>query len=156
MKLYSPAFKDCEVMPVKYTCEGENISPPLRWKDLPKGTKTLALVVEDPDAPDPKAPKTTWDHWVVYNVPSDINELREDYGDLPVGSHQGINSWKKIGYGGPCPPIGKHRYIFKMYALDDYLEDLGKPSKLRLLKAIEGHVLAQAQLTGLYEKKAAA
>ena len=151
-QLYSPAFKNRENIPSKYTCQGENVSPPLTWKGLPEKTQSLALVVEDPDAPDPANPKRVWDHWVLYNVPPEFKGFKEDYGDLPAGSLQGINSWDKIGYGGPCPPKGKHRYFFKLYALDTFLENLGKPTKKRLLEAMQGDVLGEAQLIGLYEQ----
>lgn len=151
-ELFSPAFANRSEIPPKYTCQGENVSPPLKWSQPPAGVKSYALIVEDPDAPDPEAPKTVWDHWVLYNIPAQRRELEEDYGDLPKGSLQGLNSWDKIGYGGPCPPIGQHRYIFKLYALDTFLENLGKPGKKKLLKSMEGHILGEAKLTGLYHK----
>lgn len=153
-ELFSPAFENNKTIPPKYTCQGENISPPLKWKDTPQDAKSFALIVEDPDAPDPAAPKRTWDHWVLYNVPPERGELEEDYAVAPMGSLQGLNSWDKIGYGGPCPPKGEHRYIFRLYALDSVLDNLGKPSKRRLLQAMKGHILAEAKLTGLFQKSA--
>lgn len=155
-KLFSPVFKNQSNMPVKYTCEGENISPPLKWTGLPQGTKSLALVVEDPDAPDPIAPKRVWNHWIIYNIPPELSGVEEDYADLPLQSLQGLNSWDKIGYGGPCPPVGRHRYFFKLYALDKVLDNLQKPGKIKLEKTMQGHVLGVATLIGLYQKQKAA
>ena len=149
--LSSPAFNNYGVMPKKYTCEGKNVSPPLKWKGAPKGTMSFALTVEDPDAPDPKHPKTVWDHWVIYNIPGDKEVWAEDYGDLPVGSCHGLNSWKKIGYSGPCPPTGRHWYIFTLYALGQYFENSGKPTKTKLLAQIEPYLLASAKLMCTYE-----
>ncbi|MBC76590.1 MAG: YbhB/YbcL family Raf kinase inhibitor-like protein [Halobacteriovoraceae bacterium] len=116
-KIYSPAFKNNGLIPKKYTCEGANVSPPLKWRGVPKGAVSFALVVEDPDGLDPKAPKMAWDHWVLYNILGDKRELKEDYGDLPFDSCQGINSWQKIGDGGPCRPAGRHRYVCKFLPL---------------------------------------
>jgi Raf kinase inhibitor-like YbhB/YbcL family protein len=151
MKIESSAFQSQGEIPRKYTCEGEDVSPPLGWSELPAETKTLALIVDDPDAPDPKAPKTTWVHWVVFNIPAIAPGLPEA-AELPAGAADGINDWKRTGYGGPCPPIGRHRYFFKLYALDTALE-LTRPSKAQLEQAIEGHVLAQAELVGTYQKQ---
>ena len=151
MKLTSPSFGPDEPIPGAYTCEGADRSPPLAWQGAPEGTKTFALIVDDPDAPDPKAPKTTWVHWVVYNLPVTATGLPEG-GQLPLGSHQGLNDWKRAGYGGPCPPIGRHRYFFKLYALDTTLPDLGRPTKAALERAMDGHVLAKAELIGRYQK----
>ncbi|RME19279.1 MAG: YbhB/YbcL family Raf kinase inhibitor-like protein [Deltaproteobacteria bacterium] len=155
MVLSSPAFKNKGNIPPKHTCQGENVSPPLEWRNLPEGTKSLVLIVDDPDAPDPKAPKMVWDHWVVYDIPATSKGLAEGAASkgLPKGARHGLNSWKKAGYGGPCPPIGTHRYFHKLYALDVVLGDLGKPTKKKLLEAIEGHVLGKAELVGLYKKK---
>lgn len=113
-------------------------------------TKSVALIVDDPDAPDPKM---TWVHWVLYNIPPSPDGLQEDVKKLPNGTKVGLNDWKRTGYGGPCPPIGRHRYFHKLYALDNMLPDLGKPTKAQLEKAMEGHVLAKAELIGTYQKK---
>ena len=118
-------------MPKRYTCEGPDVSPPLAWSGVPEGTKSLVLVVDDPDAPDPKAPRMTWVHWVLYNLPPTASALPEGVAAeaLPVGTEQGLNDWKRPGYGGPCPPIGRHRYFHKLYALDTVLTGLGSPTK---------------------------
>ena len=152
LTLTSPAFSDNSPIPAIHTCDGQDISPPLAWTNLPPGTKSLALIVDDPDAPDPKAPKMTWVHWVLYNVPSHTTGLQENSisRNLPSGTKEGINDWKRTGYGGPCPPIGRHRYFFKLYALDLLLADLDRPSKSQLLKAMQGHILEEAQLIGTY------
>lgn len=153
----SPSFTPAGEIPSKHTCEGANTSPALAWKDVPAGTKSLALVVDDPDAPDPKAPKMTWVHWVLYNLPPGAHGLAEGIAgkDLPAGTQEGTSDYKRGAWGGPCPPIGRHRYFFKLYALDTLLPDLKSPNKVRLLKAMEGHILAQAELMGTYEKKGA-
>jgi Raf kinase inhibitor-like YbhB/YbcL family protein len=152
--LRSPAFTNNGEIPKQYTCEGTDISPPLQWSGAPQGTKSFALIIDDPDAPDPRAPKMTWVHWVVYNVPADTDDLPENAasGGLPAGAKQGLNDWKRAGYGGPCPPVGMHRYFHKLYALDAALPDLGHPTKAQLLNAIKGHVVAEAQLVGTYQK----
>jgi Raf kinase inhibitor-like YbhB/YbcL family protein len=152
MRLTSAAFRHEEPIPKKYTCDGEDVSPPLAWSDLPAGTRTLALVADDPDAPDPAAPKRTWVHWVLYNIPADTEGLREGATTLPPGTRQGTNDWNRVGYGGPCPPIGRHRYFFKLYALDSELDNLGTPTKAQLEQAMKGHVLAQTELLGTYQK----
>ncbi len=154
-KLESTAFTDQGEIPTVYTCEGRKISPPLRFSNPPKGTKSLVLIVSDPDAPDPKNPKLTWVHWVLYNIPPAASGLAEAIktADLPKGTLQGKNSWKKTGYGGPCPPIGRHRYFLRLFALDTLLPDLHTPARAALLKAIEVHVLAKAELVGMYKKK---
>jgi Raf kinase inhibitor-like YbhB/YbcL family protein len=120
---------------------------------VPAGTKSLALVVDDPDAPDPKAPKMTWVHWVLFDLPPTAVDLAEGVKALPPGTRDGTNDWHRTGYGGPCPPIGRHRYFFKLYALDRMLGDLGTPTKAQLEKAMEGHVLGRAELMGTYEKR---
>jgi Raf kinase inhibitor-like YbhB/YbcL family protein len=155
MKLTSPNFENQKEIPKKYTCDGEDISPALAWSAGPDGTKSFALIVDDPDAPDPKSPKMTWVHWVLYNIPASIHSLTEGVGkkDLPKGTLEGVNDWKRTGYGGPCPPIGKHRYFLKLYALDIVLPDLKRPNKAQLEKAMEGHVLAKTELVGLYQRK---
>jgi len=153
--LTSSAFAKGGEIPTHYTCQGQDVSPPLAWSEPPSGTKSLALIVDDPDAPDPKAPKMTWVHWVLYNLPPSAGQLPEAGAPntLPIGTREGLNDWKRTGYGGPCPPIGRHRYFHKLYALDTVLPDLGRPTKAQLEKAMQGHVLAQAELVGTYEKK---
>jgi Raf kinase inhibitor-like YbhB/YbcL family protein len=155
MTLTSPAFEQEGQVPSKYTCEGDDISPPLAWDGVPGGTKSLVLIIDDPDAPDPKAPQLVWVHWVVYNIPPDTKSLPENASKagLPQGAALGQNDFKKTAYGGPCPPIGRHRYFHKLYALDTVLADLGHPTKDRLLNAMKGHVLAEAQIIGTYEKE---
>jgi Raf kinase inhibitor-like YbhB/YbcL family protein len=150
----SPAFKEGGSIPRQYTCEGADISPALSWADAPRGTRSFALIVDDPDAPDPKAPKMTWVHWVLYNIPATTSALKEDEkkSGVPSGALPGNNDWKRTGYGGPCPPIGRHRYFHKLYALDVELSDLKKPTKAQLLEAMKGHILGEAQLVGTYEK----
>jgi len=152
--LTSPAFANHHEIPTDHTCEGADISPALEWSSVPAGTKSLALIVDDPDAPDPAAPKMTWVHWVLYNLPSDSRGLPEgvERDALPDGTLEGTNDWKRTGYGGPCPPIGRHRYFFKLFALDTLLPDLNKPTKAVLEKAIAGHVLEKVELLGLYQK----
>jgi len=153
----SPAFADGAEIPQKYTCEGPDLSPPLAWEGLPAGTRALALVVDDPDAPDPAAPRMTWVHWVLWDIPAEAPGLPEGAGNpggkLPEGTRVGLNDWKRPGWGGPCPPIGRHRYFFKLYALDAPLGELADPTKAGLLRAMEGHVLGEAQLVGTYRKK---
>ncbi len=151
-ELKSAAFAANAEIPAKYTCQGADTAPPLAWADAPRATKSFALIVDDPDAPDPAAPKRTWVHWVVYNLPADSNALAEGAKALPPGARDGVNDWGRQGYGGPCPPIGRHRYFFKLYALDTELPDLGNPTKAALEKAMHGHVVAQAQLIGTYQK----
>lgn len=153
LTLYSPAFSHGGEIPTEYTCEGPDVSPELRWSGAPSGTKSFALIVDDPDAPDPAAPKMTWVHWVLYNLPADCSELPKGVRQLPTGTREGLNDWKRTGYGGPCPPIGRHRYFFKLYALDTVLPDLQTPTKADLEKAMEGHILARADLMGTYQKK---
>ena len=153
LKLSSSAFSTGGNIPVEHTCEGADLSPPLSWSGIPAGTKSLALIVDDPDAPDPAAPRMTWVHWLLYNLPPAAAGLPEGVvpAALPAGTREGINDWKRTGYGGPCPPI--HRYFHKLYALDTLLPDLERPTKKQLEKAMQGHVLAQAELIGTYQKK---
>jgi len=155
MKLTSPAFSQHGEIPTEHTCEGADVSPELKWEGVPSGAKSLALVVDDPDAPDPKAPKTTWVHWVLYDLPTSAHGLPKGVAPsaLPKGTHEGVNDWRKTGWGGPCPPIGRHRYFHKLYALDVVLPDLHRPTKAALEKAMEGHVLGQAELVGTYQKR---
>lgn len=152
LKLTSPAFRNGGEIDTEYTCEGKDASPELQWSGSPAGTKTFALIVDDPDAPDPKAPKMTYVHWVLYDIPGDATGIAKA-GDGPAGARDGKNDWKRTGYGGPCPPIGRHRYFFKLYALDAALGDLKTPTKAQLLDRMKGHVLEQAELMGTYEKK---
>jgi Raf kinase inhibitor-like YbhB/YbcL family protein len=152
LSLRSKAFGHTEPIPTKYTCEGNDVSPPLAWSDPPAGTKSFALVVDDPDVPDPSAPQRTWVHWVVYDLPGDVRALPEAVGELPEGARDGTNDWKRTGYGGPCPPSGRHRYKHKLYALDTVLGDRGPMTKGQLIAAIGPHVLAKTELLGTYVK----
>jgi Raf kinase inhibitor-like YbhB/YbcL family protein len=155
LKITSTAFAPGSAIPSLYTCEGKDISPPLAWTDAPAGTKSFALIVEDPDAPDPAAPKMTWVHWVLYNIDSATGGLPEAVktAALPVGTREGVNGWGRTGYGGPCPPVGRHRYFHRLYALDTVLPDLKGPDKAALEKAMQGHLLADAALIGAYRKR---
>jgi Raf kinase inhibitor-like YbhB/YbcL family protein len=152
--LTSTAFKADGDIPRRYTCEDSDVSPPLAWTGVPQRTQSLALIVDDPDAPDPAAPKRTWVHWVLYNIPANAGEIAEGCGACGgfAEALDGRNDWGRSGYGGPCPPIGRHRYFHKLYALDTMLADLGCPDKARLLAAMKGHVLAEAALVGRYRK----
>ena len=150
MQIQSPVFEAGKAIPGIYTCDGDDISPPLQWAAVPAGTRSLALIIDDPDAPDPAAPKMVWVHWVLYNLPPDSAGLPEAVTELPTGTQEGVNDWQRTGYGGPCPPIGRHRYFFKLYALDTELPDLGKPTKDQLLQAMQGHVIEDAVLMGTY------
>jgi Raf kinase inhibitor-like YbhB/YbcL family protein len=150
LSISSPAFAPGASIPPQFTCEGRDLAPALEWRGVPAGAKSLALIVDDPDAPDPKAPKMTWVHWVAFNIPAAAAGLPEG-GALPKGAASGVNDWKRTGYGGPCPPIGRHRYFFKLFALDSELR-LGKPTKAELEAAMKGHVLEKAELMGTYEK----
>jgi Raf kinase inhibitor-like YbhB/YbcL family protein len=152
-KLMSSAFVEGGNIPTKYTCSGEDTSPPLAWSGVPEGTRSFALIVDDPDAPNPAAPKMTYVHWVAYNIPAETTKLAEGAGKgaMPSGAGEGYNDWKKAGYNGPCPPIGRHRYFFKLSALDTTL-DLSRPTKADLEGAMKGHVLGTAQLMGTYQK----
>ena len=155
LTLTSPAFAPGGEIPALFTCEGRDVSPALAWTGVPASARSLVLIVDDPDAPDPRAPKLTWVHWVLYNLPPTSSGLTEGVAarDLPAGTKQGVNDWKRTGYGGPCPPIGRHRYFHKLYALDVVLADLGAATKPQVEAAMKGHVLAQAELVGTYEKR---
>jgi len=155
LTITSSAFRHNGEIPARYTCDGDDVSPSLSWTGVPAGAKSLVLIVDDPDAPDPKAPKMTWVHWALYNIPPGMTSLSEDVAakDLPKGTLEGINDWKRTGYGGPCPPTGRHRYFHKLYALDTVLPDLGRPTKAKLEKAMHGHILAQTELIGGYQRK---
>jgi len=153
LTITSTAFADHGEIPARYTCEGDDCSPPLTWSGIPAGTRSLALIIDDPDAPDPAAPRMTWVHWLLYNLPPQTAGLPEAARTLPAGTLEGFNDFRRTRYGGPCPPIGRHRYFHKLYALDIVLPDLHTPNKAALEKAMTGHVLAQAQLLGTYQKK---
>ncbi len=146
----SPAFRDGRSIPSRYTCDGDDISPELRWRGVPEGTRSLALIVDDPDAPDPAAPRMVWAHWVLYAIAPQSSGLPEGVATLPSGVEEGINDWKRTGYRGPCPPVGRHRYFFTLYALDFELPDLGNPTREVLREAMKGHVLGRAVLMGTY------
>lgn len=154
LTLTSSAFAHNGPIPRRCTCQGEDVSVPLAWSGAPAGTRSFTLIVDDPDAPDPKAPRMTWVHWVLYNIPATASALKEGIkaNELPEGTRQGLNDWKRTGYGGPCPPIGRHRYFHKLYALDTVLTDLEQPTKADLEQAMKGHVLEKAELIGTYQK----
>ena len=154
LTLTSSAFAHQGEIPAKHTCTGQDVSPPLAWTGAPEGTKSFALIVDDPDAPDPKAPKMTWVHWVLYNIPPAVAAIPEGASerDLAPEAQSGLNDWKRTGYGGPCPPIGRHRYFHKLYALDTVLSGLKTPTKPQVEAAMKGHILATAELVGTYQK----
>ena len=155
LTITSSKFTHNGEIPSVYTCEGKDLSPPLSWSGVPKEAKSLALVVDDPDAPDPKAPRMTWVHWVLYNLSPSSTGLGEavTQKDLPKGTLEGMNDWNRAGWGGPCPPIGRHRYFFKLYALSELLPDLNEPTKAKLEKATQGKILAKTELIWTYQKK---
>ncbi len=152
MELTSTAFPAQGEIPRRHTCEGDDVSPPLAWSGVPPGTRSLVLIVDDPDAPDPAAPQRTWVHWVLYDIAADATGLPEGGQPLPPGTRQGLNDWRRRGWGGPCPPIGRHRYFFKLYALDTVLAELSPPTKAAVEAAMQGHVLARTQTVGTYRK----
>ncbi len=156
LTLVSESFRDQGMIPARYTCDGWDMSPPLFWTLTSESTKSLVLIVDDPDAPDPESfsPKIPWVHWVLYNLPPSSGQLPEGVAakDLPSGCQQGRNDWGRTGYGGPCPPRGKHRYRYRLYALDTLLPILKNPTKANVEKAMEGHVIAQTELTGMYQR----
>jgi Raf kinase inhibitor-like YbhB/YbcL family protein len=153
MRIHSAAFAPDGAIPPQYTCDGRDVSPPLAWSGVPPDAKSLALVVEDPDAPDPAAPTMTWVHWVLYNIPPACSGLAEAVRTLPAETLEGLNDWKRTGYGGPCPPVGRHRYFHRLHALDVALPDLRRPTRARLEAAMQGHVIAQTALVGTYQKR---
>jgi len=154
LTLRSASFKPNGEIPKTHTGDGKDVSPPLAWSGAPDGTKSFALIVDDPDAPDPKAPKMVWVHWVLYDLPASAASLPAAVTaeTLPEGAREGLNDWKQTGWRGPSPPVGRHRYVFKLYALDAVLPDLETPNKARLEKAMEGHVLAKTELVGTYAR----
>jgi Raf kinase inhibitor-like YbhB/YbcL family protein len=154
LTLTSTDFAEGGDIPRYCTCDGDDRSPGLAWAELPEGTESLVLIVDDPDAPDPSAPRMVWDHWLLYNLPPDAGGLAAGVAptDLPTGTLEGVNSWGKTGYGGPCPPVGRHRYFHSIYALDCVLPNLETPDKNRLLLAMDGHILGHATLVGTYER----
>jgi Raf kinase inhibitor-like YbhB/YbcL family protein len=153
--LTSDAFADGAVIPSRYSCQGDDISPPLRWEGVPATAQSLVLIVTDPDAPDPRAPRMTWSHWLLYNLPPAGTLLAEHTttAQLPAGAKEGVNDWNRTGYGGPCPPIGRHRYFFRLYALDCLLPPMAAPHREELEGAMRGHIIAQSKLMGLYQKQ---
>jgi Raf kinase inhibitor-like YbhB/YbcL family protein len=153
LKVTSSAFQQGGSIPAQYTCEGDDISPPLAWAGLPNNTKTIAMIVDDPDAPDPAKPQRVYVHWVVYNMPAQTTSLPENASKsgMPAGALQGKNDWGKAEYGGPCPPIGRHRYFFKLYALDTTL-GLKAATKADFEKAVKGHIVDSGELMGTYQK----
>lgn len=157
LSLTSGVFDSGGEIPSRYTCEGADVSPPLAWSGVPSDTRSLVLIIDDPDAPDPRAPRMTWVHWVLYNLPPDTTGVPEGVAgaQLPPGAAEGTNDWHRTGYGGPCPPIGRHRYFHKLYALDCLLDGLKHPTKAQVETAMRGHVLAEGQLIGTYEKTGA-
>ena len=150
IKVTSSGFEAGGMIPSKYTCDGTDVSPPLKWESVPEGTKSIALISDDPDAP-----MGTWVHWVLFNLPADAGELAENIGPdktLPNGARQGRNDFNRIGYGGPCPPGGTHRYFFKIYALDAPVDLLAGATEPQLLRAMEGHILGRGELMGKYKR----
>ena len=153
MTLKSSAFTHRNAIPKEFTCDGSNVSPALIWSDVPQNARSLALIVDDPDVPAPFLPIKTWVHWLLYNIPPTVTELPQQIAqqDLPQGTLQGKNDWKETGYNGPCPPFGRHRYYFKLYALDTILPNLNQPDKTALEKAMKGHIIGRAELIGTYK-----
>lgn len=154
LTLTSSSFKQMGPIPVRHTCDGEDISPALSWTGAASGTQSFVLIVDDPDAPDPAAPKRTYVHWVLYDIPATMSSLAEGVktADLREGMRDGSNDWKRTGYGGPCPPIGRHRYFFKLYALDRRLGNMGAATKADVQQVMANHVIEMAELVGTYER----
>ena len=147
MNLISSAFKAGELIPKQYTCDDSDLSPPLQWNNVPLNTKSFVLIVDDPDAP-----MGNWDHWLLFNISATTNVLKENISELPIGTKIGKNSWGNMAYGGPCPPSNIHRYFFKLYALDTTLSLESGATKDQIIQAAQGHILAQAELIGRYER----
>lgn len=154
MKIMSRAFENGESIPKRYTCEGDNISPPLEWIDVPGETVSLALILEDPDAPDPRRPQGIWTHWLLYNIPTTCHGFEENArsSGLPKEILEGMNDWGGTGYRGPCPPIGRHRYYFRLFALDCDIQEKYIPTRDKLMIVFQKHVVEEANLIGTYEK----
>ena len=152
LSLRSAVFRPLGAIPPQHTCDGADRAPPLDWKGAPAATKSFALIVDDPDSPDPAAPTTTFVHWVLYDLPAATKSLPE-VANYPAGTRQGRNDWGRTGYGGPCPERGQHHYFFKLYALDIVLGNLRTPTKAQIEKAMQAHILEKAQLMGTYEKR---
>lgn len=154
LTLLSDDFQHDAGIPARHTCDGDNMSPSLSWSNAPPGTRSFALIIDDPDAPDPAAPTVRWVHWVLYNIPPDASHLAAGIREsaLPPGTEAGLNDWKNTRYGGPCPPIGRHRYVHTLYALDTALPDLHHPTRSHLERAMQGHVLEQTVLVGTYQR----
>lgn len=154
LTITSAAFESGGPIPAKYTCEGADISPPLAWSGVPPAARSLVLIVDDPDAPDPAAPRMTWVHWVLYNLPPGTSGLPEGVSShaLPVGTLEGLTDFRRTGWGGPCPPIGRHRYFFKLYALDLSLPTTPRQTKAQVERAMAGHIVGQAEVMGTYVK----
>lgn len=148
LKIFSSAFTEGALMPIRYSCDGDDISPQLKWSDAPAGSKSFALIMDDPDAP-----MGTWDHWLLFNIPAVTTELAENISQLPSGTRAGKNSWGRLGWGGPCPPDREHRYFFKLYALDTVLDLPAGSSKAQIEAAMQGHILGEARLMGRYDRK---
>jgi len=146
--LQSPAFDNHSTIPIKYTCDGQNISPPLAWIKPPHGTKSFVLIMEDPDAPN-----KTWDHWILFNIPANVKTLAENMQEPPGGTKLGMNSWQQVKYNGPCPPTGKHRYYFKLFALNILLDLKQGATKEEILSAMNKHILAASEWIGKYQKQ---
>ncbi len=151
MQLSSTSFTDEGPIPNRHTCEGADTSPQLGWSGVTTDAKSLALIVDDPDAPDPSAPKRTWTHWVVYNIPPEMTSLPEGSQMAPFGASDGRNDWGHAGYRGPCPPVGRHRYFFRLFALNTRLDGLENPTSSTLRQAMTPHVVGQATLMGTYQ-----
>ena len=154
LTITSPAFEAGAEIPPLHTCDGKDVSPELRFGGVPQGAKSLVLVVHDPDAPDPSAPRMDWVHWILYNLPPGTRSLPQGVreGDLPAGTLQGLNDWKRTGWGGPCPPIGRHRYFFRLHALNAVLDDLGPATRQHIEREMQGHLLGTAELMGTYQR----
>lgn len=154
LTLTSTSFIQNGIIPIRYTCDGQDISPPLFWTGVPNSTKSLVLIVDDPDAPDPAAPKMIWVHWLLYNIPPESNSLSDGIApeSLPFGTLRGINDWGSLDYGGPRPPVGNHRYFHKLYAIDIVLPDLMNPVKNELERAMLGHIISYTELIGHYQR----
>ncbi|MFN0039836.1 MAG: YbhB/YbcL family Raf kinase inhibitor-like protein [Burkholderiales bacterium] len=155
LSLSSSAFLQEGHIPRLYTCQGNDVSPPLHWSGVPENTASLVLIVDDPDAPDPAAPRMTWVHWLLYNLPPTATALPQSVAphELPEGTREGVTDFGRTSYGGPCPPIGRHRYFHKLYALDIVLPELGAPRKTDIEQAMKGHIIEHAVLVGTYEKQ---